>query len=40
MRRIQESNFYRNMAIPGGTLFLFVVGAGRLSLDNWLRKRG
>lgn len=40
MRRAQDSNFYKNMAILGGIAFLFVCGAGRLSLDNWLRKRG
>jgi putative oxidoreductase len=39
-RRIQDTNFYKNMAILGGICFLFAVGAGRLSLDNWLRKRG
>jgi putative oxidoreductase len=40
LRRAQDSNFYKNMAILGGIFFLFVCGAGRLSLDNWLRKRG
>ena len=39
-RRAQDSNFYKNMAMLGGFAFLFVCGAGRLSLDNWLRKRG
>ena len=38
-RRAQDSNFYKNMAILGGLGFLFVCGAGRLSLDGWLRKR-
>ena len=40
MRRSQDSSFYKNMAILGGIAFLFVCGTGRLSLDNWLRKRG
>jgi putative oxidoreductase len=40
MRRAQDSNFYKNMAILGGIFFLFACGAGRFSLDNWLRKRG
>jgi putative oxidoreductase len=38
-RRAQDSNFFKNMAILGGMFFLFVCGAGRLSLDNWLSKR-
>ena len=38
-RRAQDSSFYKNLAMLGGFLFLFVCGAGRLSLDGWLRKR-
>ena len=38
-RRAQDSSFYKNLAILGGFLFLFVVDAGRLSVDAWLRKR-
>ena len=38
-RRAQDSNFYKNMAILGGIFFLFVCGAGRVSIDHWLRKR-
>jgi putative oxidoreductase len=38
-RRAQDSSFYKNMAMLGGILFLFVIGPGRLSLDAWLRKR-
>jgi putative oxidoreductase len=38
-RRAQDSNFYKNMAMLGGFFFLFVAGTGRLSVDNWLRKR-
>jgi putative oxidoreductase len=37
-RRVQESAFYKNVAMTGGFLFLFVVGSGRLSLDGWLCK--
>jgi putative oxidoreductase len=37
-RRAQDSSFYKNMAMLGGFLFLFVVGSGRLSIDAWLRK--
>jgi len=39
-RRAQDSSFYKNMAMLGGFFFLFICGAGRLSLDGWLRKRG
>jgi putative oxidoreductase len=38
-RRAQDSNFYKNMAILGGIFFLFACGAGRFSLDSWLRER-
>jgi putative oxidoreductase len=38
-RRVQDSSFYKNTAMLGGILFLFVWGSGRLALDNWLRKR-
>ena len=39
-RRAQENNFYKNIAILGGFLLLFVTGSGRFSLDHWLRRRG
>jgi putative oxidoreductase len=39
VRRAQDSNFYKNMAILGGIFFLFACGAGRLSIDAWLRKQ-
>jgi putative oxidoreductase len=38
-RRTQDSSFYKNTAMLGGFLFLFVCGAGRLSVDGWLRGR-
>ena len=39
-RRAQEQNFWKNIAMLGGFFFLFVCGAGKLSIDGWLRKRG
>ena len=39
-RRSQETSFWKNIAMLGGFAFLFVTGAGRLSLDNLLGKRG
>jgi putative oxidoreductase len=38
-RRVQDSSFYKNLAMLGGIFFLFVCANGRLSLDNWLSKR-
>jgi putative oxidoreductase len=38
-RRAQDGNFWKNIAMLGGFAFLFVSGAGRLSLDYLLRKR-
>ncbi len=39
-RRVQDTNFYKNIAMLGGFFFLFVCGSGRFSIDNWLRRRG
>jgi putative oxidoreductase len=36
----QYFNFIKNLAITGGLILLFVTGAGRFSVDGWLRKRG
>ncbi|MBV8535089.1 MAG: DoxX family protein [Alphaproteobacteria bacterium] len=36
-RRGQAVNFYKNIAIIGGLLFLRVSGAGRWSWDGWRR---
>jgi hypothetical protein len=33
VRRAQDSSFYKNLAMLGGFLFLFVAGSGRLSVD-------
>jgi len=35
----QASSFYKNLAILGGLVALFVVGPGALSIDGWLRKK-
>jgi len=34
----QFAQFLKNLAIMGGTLVLFVTGAGRLSVDRWMRR--
>lgn len=39
-RRAQDSSFYKNLAMLGGFLCLFVCGPGGLSVDGWLRKKG
>jgi putative oxidoreductase len=38
-RRLQEGQFYKNLAILGGAIFLFVCGAGRYSLDALFARR-
>ena len=38
-RRLQQGQFLKNLAIIGGTLFLFVCAAGRYSLDAVLTKK-
>ena len=35
----QYNNFIKGLAIMGGLLLLYVTGAGRFSVDGWLRKR-
>jgi putative oxidoreductase len=39
VRRIQDSSFYKNIAMIGGFCFLFICGSGRFSVDAWLRGR-
>jgi putative oxidoreductase len=39
LRRINDSSFWKNMAMIGGLLFLFVSGPGRLSVDRLLARR-
>ena len=34
----QFNNFLKNLSIMGGSLLLFVTGAGRFSIDGWLRR--
>ena len=34
----QYANFCKNLAIMGGALLLYVLGAGRFSIDAWLRR--
>jgi putative oxidoreductase len=38
-RRLQESQFFKNLAILGGFLVLYVAGAGRFALDAALGRR-
>jgi putative oxidoreductase len=38
-RRAQDSSFYKNIAMLGGFLLLFAGGAGRFSIDAWLRRK-
>jgi putative oxidoreductase len=38
-RRTQESQFFKNLAIIGGFLLLFVTGGGRYSADAWLGRK-
>lgn len=38
-RRIQDSSFWKNIAITGAFLLLFVAGPGKLSLDHWLARK-
>ena len=35
----QSSHFWKNMAMKGGLLFLFITGAGRYALDRMLARR-
>ena len=40
VRRIQNSNFFKNVAMIRGFCFLFVCSSDRFSIDAWLRKHG
>ena len=35
----QFNHFLKNLSIMGGMLGYFVAGAGRFSVDNWMRNR-
>jgi putative oxidoreductase len=37
--RVQEINFYKNMGLTGGFLYIAAFGAGAWSLDAWLARR-
>ena len=37
-QRTQSGQFWKNVAIMGGLLALFVAGPGRLSVDRFLRR--
>jgi putative oxidoreductase len=38
-RRANEVQFWKDLALIGGLLFLHVAGAGRLSVDGWFAAR-
>ena len=38
-RRMQESQFFKNLSILGGFLLLFATGSGRFGLDALLQRR-
>jgi putative oxidoreductase len=38
-KQAQSTQFWKNVAIIGGLLALFVTGPGRFSLDRWLSRR-
>jgi putative oxidoreductase len=40
MRRANDINFFKNIAIIGGAFYLFVTGSGRYALDGLLRRKG
>jgi putative oxidoreductase len=40
MRRANDINFYKNVAIIGGAFYVFVTGSGRYALDALLRRKG
>ena len=35
-RQMQQTNFFKNLAIIGGFCALWAAGAGRFALDRWL----
>ena len=39
LRRINDSAFWKNIAMTGGLLFAFVCGPGQLSIDRLLARR-
>ena len=39
LRRANSTNFYKNIGLIGGLLFLYVSGAGAWSWDGWRSRR-
>jgi putative oxidoreductase len=39
VRRAQDSNFYKNLAMMGGLVFAFVTAGGRFSVDRLLARK-
>jgi putative oxidoreductase len=39
-RRMNDINFYKNVAIIGGAFYVFVTGSGRFALDALFRRKG
>jgi putative oxidoreductase len=37
-RRLQESQFFKNLSIIGGFVLLFAAGSGRYGIDRWWRR--
>ena len=37
-RQMQQTNFFKNLAIIGGFCALWAAGAGRFALDRWLHR--
>jgi putative oxidoreductase len=37
--RAQQSQFFKNVSIFGGFIFIFALGPGRFSLDHLIRRR-
>ena len=37
-RQMQQTNFFKNLAIIGGLCALWAAGAGRFALDRWLHR--
>jgi putative oxidoreductase len=38
-RQLQLTMFFKNLSMAGGLILLFVTAAGRISVDNWLKKK-
>ena len=38
-RRVNDSQFWKNISMLGGMVIFFVAGPGRFSVDAWLRRK-